>query len=112
MRLVPQHDPGFRVCCGVDGCKNTYRKFSSLNSHVYTYHKSRLQQTCIPVSTPAFSGTDNEQDDPMDRTDINSSGVTETAGNSNESDLLMDTLIALIVKMSYCKTRSKVCILY
>ena len=63
----------------------------SLNSHVYTYHKSRLQQTCIPVSTSAFSGTDNEQDDPMERTDINSSGVTETAGDSNESDLLMDT---------------------
>ena len=43
LRLVHSSDPGFRVCCGIDGCKNTYGKFSSLSSHVYSHHKDRIK---------------------------------------------------------------------
>ena len=40
--LSHSKDPSFRVTCGIDGCKNTYSKFSSLNSHVYRHHKHRM----------------------------------------------------------------------
>ena len=42
LRSAHSNDPSFRVTCGIDGCKNTYSKFSPLNSHVYRYHKQRM----------------------------------------------------------------------
>lgn len=42
LRSAHSSDPSFRVTCGIDGCKNTYSKFSSLNTHVYRHHKQRM----------------------------------------------------------------------
>ena len=35
LRSSHSSDPSFCVTCGIDGCKKTYSKFSSLNTHVY-----------------------------------------------------------------------------
>lgn len=42
LRSAHSSDPSFLVTCGIDGCKNTYSKFSSLNTHVYRHHKHRM----------------------------------------------------------------------
>ena len=42
LRSSHSRDPSFRVTCGIDGCNNTYSKFSSLNTHVYRHHKQRM----------------------------------------------------------------------
>ncbi len=36
---VHANHPNFNVCCGVGGCLTTYRKYSSLKSHVYRQHR-------------------------------------------------------------------------
>ena len=42
LQSAHSNDPSFRVTCRIDGCKRTYSKFSSLNSHVYRNHKERM----------------------------------------------------------------------
>lgn len=74
LRLVHQNDPGFHVCCGIDGCRNTYKKFSSLNSHVYARHKIKIQQTHTPFSTVRHSNAGNQE---------NPIGMSTTVCNSD-----------------------------
>lgn len=43
LRHVHAHDSDFYVVCGVDSCPSTFRKFTTLYSHVYRKHRQMLE---------------------------------------------------------------------
>ena len=92
LRLVHQNDPGFHVCCGIDGCRNTYKKFSSLNSHVYARHKVKIQHThthtLIPTVTINDSG--NEENPMGTLTDLDMGEAVQSDIPENDQSDLFD----------------------
>ncbi|KAH9359487.1 hypothetical protein HPB48_000441 [Haemaphysalis longicornis] len=42
--LAHSAEPNFRVFCGIGGCANSYRNFSSYKSHLYRCHRSFLEE--------------------------------------------------------------------
>lgn len=64
LRLVHSQDPSFHVSCGIDGCTDVFRAFSSYNSHVYRRHRVALglEKAEVPVIPP---GSEPSEDSPM-----------------------------------------------
>jgi hypothetical protein len=72
---VHAHDSNFRVCCGVDGCHRTYKKFVSYKKHVYLKHLKTnyvrpLQTEDMDFSNDDISGDIDVSDQRDDRTDV------------------------------------------
>ncbi|XP_037562263.2 uncharacterized protein LOC119441728 [Dermacentor silvarum] len=42
--LVHSGEPNFSIFCGIEGCANTYRNFSSYRSHLYRRHTAVLEE--------------------------------------------------------------------
>ena len=57
LRLVHSKDPTFNIMCGVHGCREVFRAFSTFNSHVYRHHRAAIGVT---PSAADHSGTMDE----------------------------------------------------
>ena len=44
LRHVHSHDPNFHVTCGIESCPATFKNFSTLYSHVYRKHRSKIEK--------------------------------------------------------------------
>ncbi len=63
LRNVHYDEDGFFVTCGIDGCDASYRKCSSLVSHVYRKHRnSVVSGESIPVAAAQFEILENVAD--------------------------------------------------
>ncbi len=63
LRNVHYDEDGFFVTCGIDGCDASYRKCSSLVSHVYRKHRnSVVSGESIPVTAAQFEVLENVAD--------------------------------------------------
>lgn len=86
LRHVHAHDPNFHITCGVDSCPSTFRKFTTLYSHVYRKHKQLLE--------PRERGSNNVVVDANDDqsaslcNDLDLSGKLLVISNINTSELL------------------------
>ena len=91
LRLVHQNDPGFHVCCGIDGCRNTYGKFSSLNSHIYARHKVKIQKTHSPIPTVTIEDVGNEENSIGTPTDLDMGEAAQADVPEHNQYDLVDT---------------------
>nr|XP_037286457.1 uncharacterized protein LOC119179483 [Rhipicephalus microplus] len=57
--LAHSAEPGFRIFCGIGGCANTYKIFSSYRSHLYRQHKDVLEESGSNFSGSHSAATDN-----------------------------------------------------
>lgn len=44
LRHVHNHDPDFHVTCGIGSCPATFKKFTTLYSHVYRKHRNMIEK--------------------------------------------------------------------
>ena len=79
------------MCCGIDGCRNTYKKFSSLNSHVYARHKVKIQQTDTPIPTVRISDAGNQENPMGTSTDLDTGKAAQPDVPENGQSDLFDT---------------------
>lgn len=49
IRLIHADDPNFRMQCNLQGCRQTFRKFTVFRNHVYQFHD---QQGLSDEETP------------------------------------------------------------
>lgn len=62
LRLVHSNDSGFNVTCGINECRNNYRKCASFITHVYRCHRdviiqSKRKKSTIPNTCENSEGT-------------------------------------------------------
>lgn len=60
MAVVHAHDPGFYICCGIEGCPRTYSNFYSFKKHLYRKHRCNLEMDAFE-SNPLSDNTDDNQ---------------------------------------------------
>ncbi len=68
------HEAGFHVCCGIDGCPRTYKKFDSYRHHLYKIHRDVLDVSSVCYNDPEEQGGSNP----------------EEQGGSNQEDSMED----------------------
>ncbi len=69
------HEAGFHICCGIDGCPRTYKKFDSYRHHLYQIHRDVLD-----VSSVCYNADPEEQ----------GGSNPEEQGGSNPEDSMED----------------------
>ena len=74
------HDPNFHICCGLDGCHQTYKKFVSYKKHVYQRH---LKSRDSGVHFIDDGNDDHHDNDPCDADDKNETEVSNTSKRSS-----------------------------
>ena len=43
IRVVQSSEPGFRIQCNFQGCRRSFKNFSTFRNHIYGYHKEATQ---------------------------------------------------------------------
>ena len=63
---IHAHDSNFRICCGIDGCHRTYRKFLSYKKHIYGKHLKISRGSGVGLLQDMEVSDDIIQDDDFD----------------------------------------------
>ena len=59
---VHSHVANFHICCGINGCPRTFRKFVSYRQHLYRHHRETLSGPTLAAAVSEndrYEGKDN-----------------------------------------------------
>ena len=79
IRLEHADQPNFQIQCNLQGCKQTFKKFTVYRNHIYQYHDADQ----IEEANFSLSQADDEQSENEIESDFSSGRWGESSANSN-----------------------------